>query len=317
MRVDPQRPWNLIFCGSAPFAIPALEALLESGDDVRLVVASPPAKAGRGRALASVPVAARAREKGLPLLETATPNAPESVATLAATRPDLVVVCALGSFLGPGLLALGKFPPVNLHPSLLPRHRGPAPINWAIIEGDAATGVTVIALIKEMDAGPILGQRKFPLDPTVTAPRLEKAMAAEGAALLLETIAAMKRNEIVPRPQDGRLATIDRLLVKKDGHLDFREPAEKLARLINGLEPWPGAAALLNGRLVQFFEATAQEGPSAPGAVHGLNEAGSLLIGAGDGTVAVAFLRPEGKKRLSAAEFLRGYRPSSFASLAL
>ncbi len=310
-------PWRIVFFGSAEFALPALHALQGAPDEIALVVTPPPAPSGRGRKLAPSPVGVKAAELGLSLLEAKNLKAPESIEAVRAARPDLLVVAAYGGFLPQELLELCPFPPLNIHPSLLPRHRGAAPVNRAIMRGDETLGVSIIFLEKEMDAGPIISQASFDYDGR-SAGEWEKFLAGEGAALLLAAIAQLKDGSVKPRPQDNALATVNRLLTKEDGRVDFSRPASHVASLINGVDPWPGACTTFKGKAVKIFGAEAAskaEGDSLqPGRARGLSGEGRLVLETGDGLLLVSELQPEGKKRMSAADFQRGYQPESLGS---
>jgi methionyl-tRNA formyltransferase len=305
---------KIIFIASASFAIPSLKAVYQSKENLSLVVSMPPAPSGRGRKLSRVPAALWAAGENLPLLETDKINSPEILDKLEALSPDLLVVCAYGTFLGKRLLSLGKTPPVNIHPSLLPRHRGPAPINWALIRGDDKTGVSIIYLRKEMDAGPILMQREIPIPPLTAAPVLEERLSHLAASMTAELIVTIKNGEQKPEPQDETLATVNPLLRKEDGRLDFKRGSKELASLINGADPWPGAQALFRGKLIKFYEATNSPGSAAPGQALPLSPEGLLPVGTGSGLLLVSKLQPEGKKRISSADFVKGYKPEGFES---
>lgn len=294
--------------GSSRFAIPSLNAIRESADDLLAVVAMPPAPAGRGRTLTPVPAAVWAKERGVPLIESDKINSPEILSRIEALRPDLIAVCAYGVFLGKRLLSVGQCPPVNIHPSLLPRHRGPAPINWTVIRGDSEAGVSIIHLEREMDAGPILAQRSLKLPPGATAPELEEKLAPMAGEMILGVIREIKEGKSEPKIQDGSLATSNPKLTKDDGRLDFDRPARELARLINGLDPWPGARALYDGMGVKLFSALTEPGEMAPGETREpkKNET-RLAVGTGKDLLLVSEFQPEGKKRMSARAFASGY----------
>jgi methionyl-tRNA formyltransferase len=304
-----------VFFGSGEFSRPALAALLDGPDGVELAVSMPPRPAGRGRRMTPSPLAVFARACGVEVLETARPDDPEPLGAIRSAGPDLLVVAAYGALLKKSLLTLCGIPPLNVHPSLLPRHRGPAPVQWAVVNGDAETGVSIMLLDEGMDTGPLLLQTRRAVAPFTGAEGLMGELAAEGADLLMEAISGMKAGTLGgPTPQDGSKATVNRLLVKSDGRLDFRRPALELANLINGLEPWPGAQALLEGSPVRLFSARASGSKAEPGEVLGLSPEGWLEIGAADGCVLVGALQLPGKRRLPAGEFLRGARPARFSS---
>jgi methionyl-tRNA formyltransferase len=302
----------VLFFGTAPFAVPALEAMASGPDSLLAVVAPPPAPAGRGRGLRASATAVRARELGIPVLEEPKPNSEAFLEKLRALGPELSVVCAYGSLLKDGLLGLCPLPPLNVHPSLLPRHRGPAPVSWAVISGDRETGVSVMHLDRGLDEGPVLAQARVPVPPGRPAWELERTLSVMGAELLVEVVALLKAGGAVPRPQDGSLATVNRLLAKSDGDLDFGRSARELSGVVNGCDPWPGARAGLNGRSVKLFGAYPLPGTAEPGLALPLDREGRLPIGTGDGVLAVSEFQPEGRKRQSAGEFARGYRPARF-----
>jgi methionyl-tRNA formyltransferase len=234
------------------------------------------------------------------------------VERLRTLRPDLSVVCAYGSLLKDGLLTLCPVPPLNIHPSLLPLHRGPAPVNWAVIRGDRETGVSVMHLERGMDDGPVLAQARVPVPPGASAGELERTLSATGAELLMQVIGLLKDGRAEPQVQDHGLASVNRLLEKSDGDLDFARSARELAGTVNGCDPWPGARCSLNGKSVKLFGALPLPGAAEQGAALPLDGEGRLPIGTGDGILAVAEFQPEGKRRLPAAEFARGYRPKAF-----
>jgi len=312
-----KKTWRLVFFGSAAFARPVLEALARGPDEVVLVVAPPPAPAGRGRRPTPCPAAETAERLGLDLWPSRSARAPETIRAVADRRPDLLVVAAFGGFLPEELLNLTPWPPLNLHPSLLPRHRGPAPVNWSLIHGDWEVGVSVIFLEAAMDSGPILRQRAWPVTGPDSAGVWEDRLAKAGAEEVLAAVAELKSGRILVRPQEPALVTINPLLRKSDGRVDFSRPAGVLAGLVNGADPWPGAVANLGGRALKVFKAAPAAGTwplAEPGRVLGLDDHGRLLVAAGPGVLALGEFQLEGKKRLSAAEFLRGYRPEFLGS---
>lgn len=314
------RPLKLVFFGSPAFSEPSLAALAKGPDQVVLVVAPPDKPAGRGRKPAPPPIKILASALGLEVYQPSSLSGPGVVETVARLEPDLLVVAAYGRLLPPSFLSLGQWPPVNVHPSLLPAHRGPAPGPWAIIKGDRQTGLSIIFLDSGLDSGPILKQAATPIHPLETGGELEERLSRLGAGLLSQTLAELKAGLLAPRLQDHRQATVNRLMTKQDGLIDWTAPAEQVAALIRGVDPWPGAHAFLNGRMIKFFGAIADrpaEPGGVPGQVLGLMEhelAGeALIVAAGEGRVLISGLQPEGKKRLSPKEFVRGYRPGLFA----
>ncbi|MDL2227029.1 methionyl-tRNA formyltransferase, partial [Deltaproteobacteria bacterium OttesenSCG-928-M10] len=292
------RPWSIVFFGSANFSVPALKALAGGPDDLVLTVAPPPARCGRGLTVSECSPAAVSRELGRPVLEAKSLRRPEIIEAIGAVQPDLLVVAAFGGFLPEALLDLCPHPPLNIHPSLLPRHRGPAPVNWSIIQGDKQIGVSIIFLEKEMDAGPILRQRVYDYHSPAGAGEWEARLAAEGAEDLLAVIADLKAGRARPVPQSAALATVNPLLRKADGRVDFQRPAAELANLINGVDPWPGAQTTLGGKSLKLFRALARPQEDAigyaPGEVVGPDPEHGLLLATGRGLLAIGELQPEG-----------------------
>jgi methionyl-tRNA formyltransferase len=299
-------PLRIVYFGSGAFAVPPLQALLAGPDDVTMVVTSPPAKSGRGQNLTSTSVAQVAAEHELNLIETASVNNPDTIDLIERAQPELLVVVAFRGFLGQRLLSLGYTPPLNVHPSLLPRHRGPAPINWTLIKGDQLCGVTVNFMELKVDAGPILAQKALPVPEAAGAGELEKELSGIGAVLLMKVVQQIKSDSLSPVIQNEGVATINRLLKKADGHLNFRQTSGTLAHLVNGVDPWPGAQALMNGKLIKLFKAASSPGRGEPGQVLGLDEKGRLKVGTSKGLLLVSEVQLEGKNRLPAADFMRG-----------
>lgn len=310
--ISADHSWRIVFFGSTDFSLPALEALNNGPDEIVLVVSPPPAPAGRGQKLTPSPVSARAEELGLERLETKSVRAGSIISQIREKKPDLLVVAAFGGFLPQELLEMCPFPPLNIHPSLLPRHRGAAPINWGLIACDQELGVSIIFLEEEMDAGPILSQRSFAVDCCPdSAGTWEARLAQAGAEDLMKVIAELKRGTAAPCPQDAACCTINPLLCKNDGRIDFSRPAKELAGQINGVDPWPGAQSSFQGKGLKLFGASfsAESSKGEPGRVLGLDDEGRLIVASGQGTLFLRELQPEGKKKMSAADFSRGYRP--------
>lgn len=307
-----KRPWRIVFFGSdAIFSLPPLQALVEGPDQVVLVVTSPPAPSGRGQKLSPSPVAELAHSLGLEVFLGKSVRSSAAIEHISSFQPDLLVVAAYGGFLPEKLLTLGACPPVNIHPSLLPRHRGAAPISWSLIRGDSEIGVSIIFLEKEMDAGPILRQKKFRVDCVDCAGTWTQRLARVGAEDLLEVVALLKEGIVEAEPQDHAQATINPLLTKNDGQVDWRRPAKELVGLVAGVDPWPGAMTEFKGKKLKIYGAEMVTVPAGgtPGQVLGVDEQERLLVATAAGVLAVAEVQPEGKKKMSATDFVRGYRP--------
>ena len=234
---------NIVYLGSGRFGIECLDILSGSDHDLRLVVTQPPNPAGRGRRLSPTPVARWADAHGLPFVETDNVNAPGVIGQIASCQPDLIVVIAFGQKIGNELIDLPPKGAINVHASLLPKYRGAAPINWAILNGETKTGISIITLAEKMDAGQILAQAQTEIGPRETAGQLHDRLAELAGPLLLKTINQIADGTAVYTEQDHSRATLAPKLKKSHGLLDFSEPAEVLARKIRGLWPWPGTSA--------------------------------------------------------------------------
>ena len=234
---------KIVYLGSGQFGIECLNALNSSDHNVQLVVTQPPNPAGRGRKPNPTPAARWANTNSIPFIETDNANTPEMIEKIAAYKPDLIVVIAFGQKVGNDLINLPPKSAVNVHGSLLPKYRGAAPINWAIINGETETGISIITLAQKMDAGCILGQSKTDVAPDETAGSLHDKLAQIAAPLLLKTIDQIADGSVVYIQQDQSKATLAPKLKKSDGYIDFNESARSLEQKIRGFWPWPGASA--------------------------------------------------------------------------
>ncbi len=288
--------------GAARFAVPALEALAASGHEIACVYSQPPRPAGRGRRLRATPVAQRAAELGLDL-RVPTALAGEEAA-FAALGVEAAVVAAYGLLLPPPLLAAPPLGCINLHPSLLPRWRGAAPIAHAILAGDRETGMTVMRMDAGLDTGPILAQRRLPLPARATAPALEAQLAQLGAAMAVEVLAALAAGRARPRPQPARGATHAARLARADGRLDWRRPAEAIDRQVRAFSPWPGAFTGAGGVTVKVLEAHPAAGSGRPGEL--LDR--ELTVACGAGALRLAKVQRPGRPPTGGPAFLRGLR---------
>jgi len=234
---------RIVYLGNGQFGIECLNALKGSSHSLQLVVTQPPNPAGRGRKPTPTPAASWANANSVPLVETDNANAPEIVEKISGYKPDLIVVIAFGQKVGNELINLPPKNAINVHASLLPKYRGAAPINWAIINGETETGISIITLAQKMDAGCILGQSKTDIDPDETAGSLHDKLAKIAAPLLLETLDKIADGSVVYAEQDHSKATLAPKLKKSDGFIDFNEPAKSLEKKIRGFWPWPGASA--------------------------------------------------------------------------
>jgi len=297
---------RVLFFGTSEFALPALEALLARHPVVG-VVTQPDRPAGRGRRQTAPAVKRLAETHGLPCLQPPSLRAPGWAERLAALDPEIGVVAAYGQILPPAVLAVPPRGCVNLHASLLPRYRGAAPIQWAIIRGERETGLTTFVMDEGMDTGPILLQERVAIGPEETAGELARRLAAQGAALLLETLERLAAERLTPVPQPSGPAVMAPRLAKEDGWIDWGRSAEEIVNLIRGANPWPGAAtAVPSGRLL-LWRARALPGEGEPGSLLP-GPGGGLVIAAGQGVVRPVEVQPENRRAMSWEEFLRGAR---------
>jgi methionyl-tRNA formyltransferase len=302
---------NLVFCGTPRFAVPVLDKLVEAGFNVQLVVTQPDRSKGRGLEPVSSPVKQRALQLGLPLTQ------PESIkkddafrAELAALKPDAVIVVGYGRIIPQWMLDLPPLGNINLHASLLPKYRGAAPIQWAIARGESVTGVTTMKIDAGLDTGDILLQREMAISPDDTAETLAPKLATIGADLIVETLRGLQAGSVHPCPQDDTQATLAPILKKVDGLIDFSRPAREILNRLRGFQPWPGAYTKFRGKNLQMWKASSRDrklpmSELTPKGDH-------LFVGCGEGNaIQLLELQLEGKKRTSAADFIRGYRPLS------
>jgi methionyl-tRNA formyltransferase len=305
---------KLIFCGTPQFATPTLDALVTAGHQIALAVSQPDRPAGRNQQISPTPVKHAALAAGIPVTqpEKIRSNA-EFRAQLEAIAPDAIVVVAYGRIIPPWMLALPRLGCINLHASLLPKHRGAAPIQWAIAMGDAYTGNTTMLLEEGLDTGPILLQQTHEIGPEQSATELFPILASAGAPLVVETLAELAGGTIKPQPQNHEGATYAPLLNREDGRMDFAaRSATELYNRWRGFQPWPGAFTALQGKKLIVHRMAAVHEIDAER--FGIAEPGSIRIEthrlfaacAGNTWLELSEVQLEGKKRMEAAEFLRG-----------
>jgi len=302
---------RIVYLGSGEFGIECLNALNGSDHSVQLVVTQPPNPAGRGRKPNPTPAARWANGNSIPFIETDNANTPEMIEKIADYKPDLIVVIAFGQKVGNDLINLPPKSAVNVHASLLPKYRGAAPINWAIINGETETGISIITLAQKMDAGCILGQSKTDIAPDETTGSLHDKLAQIAAPLLLETIAQIADGSVVYTEQDHSKATLAPKLNKSDGFIDFNESAASLEKKIRGLWPWPGASANYlskkTGKSIRVTIAAAQVVQTiiTPGLSAGtLDE--NLNVTCGKDALKIAQIKPAGSPLMDFKDFSNG-----------
>jgi len=302
---------RIVFMGSPEFALPSLQALAARYPVVG-VVTQPDRPAGRGRSASPPPVKKLAESLGLPLIQPEHLKEPTVMQQLLSWKPDLIIVAAFGQILRPAVLDLPPWGCLNVHASLLPRWRGAAPAQAAILQGDDETGVTIMKMDPGVDTGPILSQRSLPIQPDDTGGSLASHLAELGAKTLLDTLPAYLDGSLQPRPQDDSLATYAPMLKKEDGALDFSQPAEALARKVRAYNPWPGAYTLWQGQPLKIHRACPLGTEAAPPGSR-TTHAGLPAVGTPEGLLLLEEVQPAGKRPMSGKDFLLGARGWSSA----
>lgn len=313
--VLPPPPLRIVFLGTPVLAATVLEALLRGPDPVVGVFARPDAASGRGLRATAPPVAELARRHSIPLEQPTRWKDGAAVAALRAFTPDLVVVAAYGRLLPQDALDVPRFGCINVHASLLPRWRGADPITRAILEGDCETGITIMQMVLEMDAGAILHQRRTEIRADDTGASLEERLATLGGEALREALALWRTGRLEARSQEPSQVTFAPPLQKADGRIDWSAPATRLERAVRALQPWPGATTECRGQTLKLWRAeVATEEPrdaatqqSAPGTILALERSGPL-VRTGDGALRLLEVQASGKRRTSAADWARGAR---------
>lgn len=298
---------KLVFMGTPEFAVPSLDALLTAGDIVA-VVTRPDRPQGRGLQMTPPPVAMAASQYALTVLQPERLRDPEFLARLRTLEPDLLVVVAFGRLIPPDVLALARLGGINLHPSLLPRYRGAAPIPRAIAAGETTTGVTVLHVSEELDAGDIILQRAVPIHPDDTAAMLEGRLAEEGAGLLVEAVRLLEADRAPRTPQDPSRATFARKITPEEAWISWSDPAVKIVNQVRAFDPWPVACTSWGEVVLKIWRARALEGsgPQAPGTVVSAGREG-LVVATGAGRVEILEVQPAAGRRMPAADYLRGH----------
>jgi methionyl-tRNA formyltransferase len=303
------RPRALFF-GTPDFAVPCLDALASMAD-VACVVTQPDRPKGRGLELAPPPVKARALALGLPVMQPTKVRTAEFAAELRAFGADVALVVAYGRILTPAVLAAPRLGCLNVHASLLPRWRGAAPIQWAVASGDAESGVCLMQMDEGLDTGPVLARRVLPIGPNDTAAELAERLSQLGAELLREELPRYLAGALISAPQDAERMTLAPILQKTHGAIDWQKSAQQVHDLVRGMTPWPGAYTLLPSGATLKVYATRLVPPSndanaTPGTVLSADRAHGLVVACGEGAIALDAVQPEGKRRMTAAEYLAG-----------
>ncbi len=294
--------------GTPAFAAPVLDALVEAGHEVAAVYSRPDRPAGRGKRTAPTPIKAAASARGLPICQPPSLKPSAVCDQIAALAPDVIVVAAYGLLLTRAVLDTPAHSCLNIHPSLLPRFRGPSPVASAIVEGETVTGVTVMQMDEGLDSGPVVAQLETEIGADETADALTARLFELGAGLLVEALPDWAAGRIEARAQDDALATTTKMLTREDGRIDWTMSADAIARRVRGYTPWPGAYTRWRGRTLKILAASPMRqsaGDRAPGAVFESASA-PICVAAGDGALAVIRLQLEGRRPASARDFALG-----------
>ncbi len=307
---------RLVFCGTPQFAVPSLKHLLEQPDfEIACVYTQPDRPRGRGQEISFSPVKEVAMSAGIPLMQPATVRSPEVEEHLRKLAPDAIVIIAYGQIIPQRLLPIPRLGWINLHASLLPKYRGAAPIHWAIANGEKITGNTTMRIDAGMDTGEILLQGEMPIGPHDTSPELTARLAEAGAPLMAETLRRLAKGDLAGRLQNHAEATLAPMLQREDGRIDWSRTAEEIYNRMRGFSPWPGAYAEFRGQICHVWgkpidggkPLSKKEADGLPGALFAGKDGLRVCCGAGS-QLEIISVKQEGRKQISAAEFVRGAR---------
>lgn len=306
-------PLRIVFCGTPAFAVPSLHRLIAQPEfEIVGVVTQPDRPRGRGREIAISAVKAAAAEAGIPVYQPEKIRSDEASEYFRRVAPDVVVIIAYGQIIPARLIAIPRLGWINVHASLLPKYRGAAPINWAIINGETRTGVTTMQIDAGLDTGPMLLRSEIDIGTDETATQLATRLAEAGAPLIVETLHRLDRGEIVATPQDNSQATLAPILKKDDGKIEWQLSARKIYNRIRGLQPWPGAFTTFRGRNCQIWGKPIKPVAAGgePGTILPTQEDGLLVICGGPvaSVLRVEHIQVEGRNRVTDFEFMRGAR---------
>lgn len=300
---------RVVFMGTPDFAVGTLEALLEAGHEVVAVVTQPDKPKGRGKTLMPTPVKEAALARMIPVLQPKKVREPEFVETLRKIGPDVIVVAAFGQIISKEILEMPRYGCINVHASLLPAYRGAAPIQWAVINGDKESGVTIMRMNEGLDTGDMIDKVVVPLDENETGGSLFDKLSAAGAKLCAEVLEKLENGTAVFEKQP-ELSTTDyaAMIDKKMGKINWERPAKEIEQLIRGLNPWPSAYTFMKGKSLKLWTASVvyEEREAVPGEIVEIGKEG-ILVKTGEGLLLIRELQLEGKKRMDTAAFLRGY----------
>ncbi len=302
--------WKIVFLGTPEFSIPPLKALLNT-EQVVAVFTQPDRPKGRGQKISASPIRQFADQYQIPCFQPEKIQGKETVEKIKSLDPDLIVVVAYGLFIPSQILSIPKHKTLNIHPSLLPQYRGAAPMQWSLINGDTKTGVTILYVTPEMDAGDMLLQKEIIIDPNDTFETLHDRLSNLGASLLIETILGLKNNSITPVRQDPSQVTLAPKLTKEMGKIQWNKSAKEIFNLIRGANPWPGTYSSINGESLKICAARLvdedEKEAGQPGKICDLRSDG-IVIETSQGRLLLTEIQKPNKRKMTASEFLRGYR---------
>jgi methionyl-tRNA formyltransferase len=298
---------RIVYMGTPQFAVSPLRSLADAGHEVAGVVTRGDKPSGRGRLIAAPAVKLAAQEMGAPVFQPRRVREPGFISVLRDLKPEAIVVAAYGQILPEEILRLPKYGCINIHASLLPLYRGAAPINWAIIRGEAFTGITIMQMDAGMDTGAILLQESIPIEPRDTTGTMSGKLSLIGAKLIVAALPQIAAGSLAAVAQDDAKATAAPMLKKENGLIDWELPAAEIHNRVRGLSPWPGAFTFFEGKMIKIIEADAISGNGEPGSLLA-DTVTVLCVGTGSALLRIVTMQPEGKKPMTAAEFLRGHR---------
>ena len=305
---------RIIFMGTPEFAVPVLESLINSRHEVVAVVTQPDRPKGRGKNMQFSPVKECALAHNIPVMQPVNVSVPEVIDELRAYEPELIVVVAFGQFVTKKIREMPKYGCINVHASLLPKYRGAGPIQWAVINGEKESGVTTMYMCREIDKGDMLLKDTVTLDPKETGDSLHDKLSMMGGPLLLKTIDQLEDGSVVRIPQCEEESTYAPKLEKTMGNIDWTMDADRIERLVRGLNSWPGTFTKIHGKTVKIWDCdvvrqetlTENQAAAKPGTVI-VSEKDQLIVKAGNGALSLRMLQPEGKKNMTVDAYLRGY----------
>jgi len=297
---------RLIFFGTPGFAIPSLRALLNSEHEMLLVVTQPDKQSGRGRRITPSPVKVEAQKEGLRVVQPQKVRDTEFIRQLNTLKPSAIIVVAYGQILPPEIIHLPEFGCINVHASLLPKYRGAAPVNWAIINGESKTGITTMLMDEGMDTGPVLLQEKVEIMTEDTAGNLALKLSMLGAEVLMRTLKGLEEGNLKPETQRGEVSYAQ-ILKKTDGLIQWIKPAKELCNFTRGTNPWPGAYTFLEGERIKILKAIAIDGEGEAGVINKVTR-DDLLVGTGEGMLSILEIQLSGKPVMTVKAFLQGKR---------